>query len=103
MQYDRPVVATDLPMFRDLLQHEHNALLVPYGDVNALAESLGRLLSDSMERERLGQGISRTRELLSDWSAIAEQTATAYRSLLEATQPTLHSVERVISGNEANT
>lgn len=41
-----PVVATKLPGTCELIRHEQEGLLVPVGDVDALAAALGRLLSD---------------------------------------------------------
>ena len=41
-----PVVATELPGTCELIRHEQEGLLVPVGDVEALASALGRLLSD---------------------------------------------------------
>ncbi len=41
----RPIVATDLPIVRGVLRAEHNALLVPQGDANALRAALQRLFA----------------------------------------------------------
>ncbi len=41
-----PVVTTDVPGCRDLIQHERTGLLVPYGDADALADATQSLLSD---------------------------------------------------------
>lgn len=50
-----PIVASDLPSLRDVLQHESNALLVPPGDHLALAGALKRLGSDQSLARRLGE------------------------------------------------
>lgn len=42
-----PIVATDLPGTSEQIEHEVQGLLVPVGDVAALAEALTRLLTDS--------------------------------------------------------
>ncbi len=59
-----PAVATDVKGNREAVEHNRNGLLVPLGDVDALAAAIGRLLSDSglahsMQRE--GQLIARER------------------------------------------
>jgi glycosyltransferase involved in cell wall biosynthesis len=46
MASGRPVVASDLPSIREILEHERNALLVPPGDARALAAAVERLLRD---------------------------------------------------------
>jgi glycosyltransferase involved in cell wall biosynthesis len=49
----RPIVASDLPSLREVLEHERNALLVPPGDPNALALAIQRLLDDPELGERI--------------------------------------------------
>ena len=48
-----PIVASDLPSLREVLRHEHNALLVPPDDNAALAAAIERLLSDHELAARL--------------------------------------------------
>lgn len=51
-----PIVATDLPVVRhDVLGDTASALLVPVGDVRALADALARLIANEAEREALGR------------------------------------------------
>jgi glycosyltransferase involved in cell wall biosynthesis len=49
------VVATPVGAIPDILEHEHNGLLVPVGDADALKAALERLLSDRGLRTQLGQ------------------------------------------------
>ncbi len=53
MAAERAVVASDLPGWADVAQHEHNALLVPPGDAAALAVAIQRLKDDPDLRQRL--------------------------------------------------
>ncbi len=39
-----PIVTTDVPGCRDLIEHERTGLIVPYGDTKALATAISRLL-----------------------------------------------------------
>jgi glycosyltransferase involved in cell wall biosynthesis len=48
-----PVVATDVPSIREIVEDGTSALLVPPGDPDALASTIRRLLSDSGLRKRL--------------------------------------------------
>jgi glycosyltransferase involved in cell wall biosynthesis len=50
----KPVVASDIPVLREVLQDGENALLAPPDDVDAWAERLQRLV-DPCLREELGQ------------------------------------------------
>jgi glycosyltransferase involved in cell wall biosynthesis len=54
MASGRPIVASDLPAFAEVLRHDETALLVPPGDVDALAAAIRRLQSDRDLCERLG-------------------------------------------------
>jgi glycosyltransferase involved in cell wall biosynthesis len=50
----RPIVASDLPAIREVLTNDRDALLVPAGDVSALAAALTRVANDAALAERLG-------------------------------------------------
>jgi len=52
MASGRPIVASDLPSIRELL-NEHNALLVPPDDADALAEGIRRVLMNVREGDTL--------------------------------------------------
>jgi glycosyltransferase involved in cell wall biosynthesis len=47
------VVAADSPGLRDSVRRDETGLLVPYGDDDALADALIRVLTDTALRERL--------------------------------------------------
>jgi glycosyltransferase involved in cell wall biosynthesis len=51
----RPIVATDVPGCREVVQNEVNGLLVPPGDPAALAAAIGRLLRDPQLRRSMGE------------------------------------------------
>ena len=77
------IVATRLRAFEQLLRHEENALLVPYGDADGLAASLIRLIEDESLREALG---GRLRQApIPRWDDIARRTCECYRTV--AAQP----------------
>jgi glycosyltransferase involved in cell wall biosynthesis len=50
-----PVVATSISGIPELVRHEESGILVPSGDVTALARALGRLARDADLRSRLGE------------------------------------------------
>ena len=79
-----PSVASDAPGLREALVDGETGLLVPHGDVEALAGAIRRLVGDSELRGRLGAGARRYAESLS-W----ERTSTAVeRFLLSAASGT---------------
>lgn len=66
-----PTVASDSPGLRDSVRHGETGLLVPHGNVPALADALQALLDDGARRERLGDGARRFAEGYS-WDASAD-------------------------------
>ncbi|MDX1946255.1 MAG: glycosyltransferase, partial [Pirellulaceae bacterium] len=57
-----PIIGTTAGGIPEIVRHEQNGLLVPPGDVGALADAMGRLLSHPEQRREMGQ---RGRELAS--------------------------------------
>lgn len=55
MASQRPVVASDLPGWADVIQHDESALLVAPGDAGTLAEAISRLRDDPELRRRLAE------------------------------------------------
>ncbi len=53
MQAGTALVATDVGGIREIVRDNENGILVPYGDENAFAGAVGRLLADTQLRERL--------------------------------------------------
>ena len=51
----RPIVATDQPGCREIVQHGDNGLLVEAQDIDGLADALRTLISDRPLRQRMGK------------------------------------------------
>jgi glycosyltransferase involved in cell wall biosynthesis len=82
LAYRKPIVATNLPAFREVLRDEETALLVEYGDVDALASALGQLIRDPKKRERLASEVASSGNFNS-WGRIARETRQCYSSVLQ--------------------
>lgn len=78
-----PVVAWDVGDVRAVVEHGSTGLVPPYGDVDALAESMCRVLTDHDMRLRLGQSAIEGAERFT-MDAVASKYATLFRSLEEA-------------------
>ncbi|MHB8303775.1 MAG: glycosyltransferase family 4 protein [Acidobacteriaceae bacterium] len=79
----KTIVASDLPVFRELLANRENALLVDSQNSNQLAEALIELARDATLR---GQLAAKVREMNfgdQSWISIAEKTIEAYRRVLD--------------------
>ncbi len=72
MAAGRAVIASDLPGWSDVLRHEQNALLVPSGDVTALADALQRLKNDATLRATLAETAQKEAFAHYTWQARAE-------------------------------
>jgi glycosyltransferase involved in cell wall biosynthesis len=78
----RPVVATPVGGVRQTVTDGETGLLVPVGDVSALAAAISRLLSDRDEARRLGEaGRERVRGLYAQ-ERMVEGTTAVYDRLL---------------------
>ena len=80
----KTLLASDLPVFRELLTDEHNALLVAPGDAGMLATALLRLIREPSLREHLAQNVQAMQFGDESWSAIARKTGTVYLQTLSA-------------------
>jgi glycosyltransferase involved in cell wall biosynthesis len=73
-----PVVAAAAGGVPDVVEHERSGLLVPFGDVEAIAGAIGRLLADPGLRERLAAaGAARTRARYT-WDQVYERVRPAF-------------------------
>jgi glycosyltransferase involved in cell wall biosynthesis len=76
----RPVIGTRAGGIEDLVRDGENGLLVPQDDADALAEALGRLLSDRALAERLAAA---ARPSVEPWVVTPEEYARRLRALVE--------------------
>jgi phosphatidylinositol alpha-mannosyltransferase len=72
-----PVVASDIPGYRDVI-HAETGLLVPPGDARALADAVALLLGDEPQREAFGVAGRRVAEQAYSWDKIAERLLGVY-------------------------
>jgi len=71
------IVASDIDVYRDVVTHEREGLLVPPNDPRALAGALRRMLLDARLRERCGEEGRHTAQLYG-WDRVAAQVAELY-------------------------
>jgi glycosyltransferase-like protein len=75
-----PVVASDLPVFREYMTHGRDALLVPVDDAPALAAALGTILDDRPLADKLRSAALEVCERLT-WASSAAEHQAIYASL----------------------
>jgi len=78
-----PVVASDIPGYREVVRRGIDGLLVPPSDPTALARALRRLLEDPPLHRTLSEA-GRARAEAFDWSVIAARIEHCYEEALAA-------------------
>ena len=79
----RPIVTTDVPGCREIVEHEVNGYLVPVRNADALAEALTKLISDPSLRKIMG---SRSRKIAANNFSIEKfisESFEVYRSVIK--------------------
>jgi glycosyltransferase involved in cell wall biosynthesis len=79
----RPIVTTDMPGCKEIVQDGENGFLVPPRDVAALADALKKLIGDKLLRRKMGE---KGREyVINEFSIqrVTRDTIAVYRSLLQ--------------------
>ncbi len=78
----RPVVASAIPGYNEVISHNKDGILVPAGDTIAWAGALVSLLKSEESRHRLGQnGLIRARTFA--WPGVTDQVETVYHEVME--------------------
>ncbi|MBN2171154.1 MAG: glycosyltransferase family 4 protein [Candidatus Krumholzibacteriota bacterium] len=77
-----PTVAADSPGLRDSVRDGETGVLVPYGDVPAMAAAAVALLGDEDRRRAMGEAAARRARSFS-WETTARETEALLASLLE--------------------
>lgn len=78
LAHSRPVIASRLGSFAELLEDGRQALLVPPGDVGALAQAIERFVEDATLRDALARGVIELKAAIPSWPDIAAQTLAVY-------------------------
>jgi phosphatidyl-myo-inositol alpha-mannosyltransferase len=81
MASGRAVVASDIPGYRSVVTPGQNGLMVPPGDVAALAETLVSLVDDCARRRTLAEN-GRARSVEFSWPRVTDQIEGVYRDAL---------------------
>jgi glycosyltransferase involved in cell wall biosynthesis len=80
--YGKPIVASRIGAFAQLLEDGVSGRLVPPEDVGALAGALAEVLADPAKAARLGAGAKALVGSVPGWDEIARRTIGVYRSLI---------------------
>jgi glycosyltransferase involved in cell wall biosynthesis len=78
----RPIVASDAPGCRDVVHDGETGLLVPPGDIDALAAALAQLATDPVRRQAMGRAGRALVEREFGEERVARETLALYHSLM---------------------
>jgi glycosyltransferase involved in cell wall biosynthesis len=79
--YGKPIVATSIGAFRELLKDGEHGRLVPPEDPSALAAALEEVLGDPARARAMGARVRALAAGIPGWDEIARRTLTLYRKL----------------------
>lgn len=82
MACNLPVIASDIPGVRTVVDNGRDGLLVPPANVEALSQALHTLLADTVRSEEMGSRGRKKVETLYSWSVIGHQLEEIYFNLL---------------------
>ena len=78
----RPMVASDIGGFAELLQDGETGFLVQPGDVVGLAQAITRLVEEPATRARMSQGLIDLVRAIPSWDRIAAETEELYAAAI---------------------
>lgn len=85
----RPIITTDMPGCREVVEDGINGFLVKPRDPNGLAQAMRELLADSNLRLRMGVASRQRAEAAFGIEAVTTQTLKLYNELLQKRQPAM--------------
>jgi glycosyltransferase involved in cell wall biosynthesis len=81
LRYGRPIIASRIGGFAELLVDGRHGFLVPPGDVVALAAAMSQLAEEATTRCTMGEAVADLAAAIPSWDEIAQQTTELYREL----------------------
>ena len=85
--HGRPLIASRLGAFGELIADGDNGFLVEPGDDRALAAAMSLMILQPSQRARMAEGMARLRDSVPSWREIGRQTAAVYRALVDEGEP----------------
>jgi glycosyltransferase involved in cell wall biosynthesis len=83
MSYGRVVLASDLPAFTEIIQHNYNGYLFPNGDPVSLANAIEEIIN-SNNVDNVERAAYKTVSEIYDWNKIGLQTKNLYLNLINS-------------------
>jgi glycosyltransferase involved in cell wall biosynthesis len=78
----KPIIASNIGYFCELLEDGVHGALVPPGNVEALSAAMITLIADPVRRLEMGANVAELRNAIPGWDLIGEQTLDLYNTLI---------------------
>jgi glycosyltransferase involved in cell wall biosynthesis len=82
LSFGKPIIASRIGCFAELLGDEVHGCLAPPGDPGALTQALAKLIEDDRTRERMGEAVAALGRSIPNWDEIATRTLALYQHTL---------------------
>ncbi|MBW2995514.1 glycosyltransferase family 4 protein [Candidatus Woesearchaeota archaeon] len=79
----KPIITTDVPGCRDVVENEENGILVPVKDVESLSNAVIKLINNSELRLKMGEKSRKKAEREFDEKIVVDQTLKVYNRLIK--------------------
>ncbi len=86
LRYERPIIASAIGGFAELLVDGRHGFLVPPDDPGALSAAMARLCGEPETRSAMGAAVAELGRAIPGWDEIAARTTEFYRAVLAARQ-----------------
>jgi glycosyltransferase involved in cell wall biosynthesis len=80
----KPVIASNLPGVRSVVDHDVNGLLTPPGDAGRLSQAIAALLASPDTRQRMGEQGRRKVVARYDWPTVVERLQAVFDEVMAA-------------------
>ena len=79
----KPIITTDVPGCRDVVENEKNGILVPIKDIESLFNAVIKLINNPELRRKMGEKSRKKAKKEFDEKILIEQTLKAYKQLIQ--------------------
>lgn len=79
----KPIITTDVPGCRDIVENGENGFLVPVKDVESIFKAIIKLINNSELRRKMGENSRKRAEKEFDEKIVVEQTLKTYMRLIK--------------------
>jgi glycosyltransferase involved in cell wall biosynthesis len=84
LRHGRPIIASNIGGFAELLVDGRHGLLVPPGDAGALAAAMAKLCAEPETRLTMGAAVAELNAAIPSWDEIARRTTELYRAMISS-------------------